>query len=216
MIDQKLQGAIDRICRRIFSAIAIGRKTTGDDSGNVQTHQIKIGADEIKDNTPRLAEFGFTSMPPDGSDFVVLFSGGDRLNGIIIASGDIATRLKNLQPGESALYDSAGKHIYLKSDKIEVDAKNQPVSIINASTIDITTTGNVTVNCGGDLTLNVTGNINSSAAKWSHDGEMEITGKLSATDEITSSVDVKANGISLKTHVHGGVYSGTSTTGVPQ
>jgi phage baseplate assembly protein V len=152
-----LLGAIERIGRRVMTVIGRGRKTTGNDAGNVQMLQVRLGADEVRDNTPRLAEFGFASMPPDGADLIVLFVGGDRSNGVIIASGDITTRMKNLAPGESALYDSLGKHVYLKIDQIEIDAKNQPVNIINATTVTINGSGNVTVNCGGNLLANVTG-----------------------------------------------------------
>ncbi len=165
MSEQSIRGALERIGRRVMTTIGRGRKTTGDDAGNVQTLQVKLGQNEIRDNTPRLAEFGFTSMPPDGADLVVLFIGGDRSNGVIIASGDIATRMKNLQPGESALYDSLGKHVYLKADQIEIDAKNQPVNIINATTVTIDASSDVTVNCGGNLLANVTGSATVEANK---------------------------------------------------
>jgi phage baseplate assembly protein V len=188
-------GAIERIGRRILTMIGRGRKTTGDDSGNVQMLQVKLGADEVRDKTPRLAEFGFASMPPDGADLVVLFIGGDRSNGVIIASGDIATRMKNLQPGESALYDSLGKHVYLKADQIEIDANNQPVNVINATTVTVGASGNVTVNCGANLTANVTGTatiaaqtVNVSASSSASvttpaatvNGNLTVTGTISA------------------------------------
>jgi phage baseplate assembly protein V len=41
-------------------------------------------------------------------------------------------------------------------------------------------------------------------------GDVEVTGKITATD------DVIAAGISLTQHIHGGVQSGGSSTGVPQ
>lgn len=159
MNEHRVMGVLERIGRRIMTTIGQGRKTTGDDSGNVQLLQVKLGQNELRDNTPRLAEFGFTSMPPDGADLVVLFVGGDRSNGVIIASGDISTRLKNLKPGESALYDSIGKHIHLKADQIEVDAKSQPVNIVNATTVTINASGDVALNCGGNLTATVTGGV---------------------------------------------------------
>ena len=156
-----IDAALERLGRRLLNLVGRGRKTTGDDSGNVQMLQARLGVNEIRDNTPRLAEFGFTSMPPDGADLVLLCIGGDRSNAVIIATGHIATRMKNLQPGESALYDSLGKHVYLKSTEIEVDAGGQPVNIINASTVTITASTSVTVNAP-DSTINgnatVTGN----------------------------------------------------------
>jgi phage baseplate assembly protein V len=189
-----IRGALDRIGRRVMTLVGGGRKTTGRDDGNVQLLQARLGEAEVRDNLPRLAEFGFTSMPPDGSDMVVLFVGGDRSNGVVIATGHIATRMKNLAPGESALYDSLGKHVYLKADRIEVDAKGQLVNVINASDVNVNASGTVTVNAAGvvincDVTVN--GNVHASG-------------------------DVTAAGISLHNHTHSGVKAGGDSTGAPQ
>lgn len=45
-------------------------------------------------------------------------------------------------------------------------------------------------------------------------GDVSVSGKVEAQGEVTSSVDVKGGGISLIGHVHGGVTSGGSMTGV--
>lgn len=150
--------AINRLTRRVLGVVGIGRITTGSDTGNVQMAQVRLGNNEIHDNTPRLGEFGFASMPPNGADVVVLFVGGDRSNGVIIATGDIATRMKNLQPGESALYDSQGKHVYLEASQIEIDAKNQPVNIINGGAVTVNGTAINLVGGGGTPIGIVNGN----------------------------------------------------------
>lgn len=46
-------------------------------------------------------------------------------------------------------------------------------------------------------------------------GDIELTGKLTATGDITTGANVTANGTSLHTHVHSGVQSGTANTGNP-
>jgi phage baseplate assembly protein V len=200
--DNIFRSALERIGRRVITAIAVGRKTTGRDDGNVQYLQARLGADEIRDDLPRLAEFGFTSMPPDGSDLVVLYVGGDRSNGVVIASGHIATRMTNLAPGESALYDALGKHVYLKKDGLEIDAKGQPVTIVNASDITATASGNLTFNIGGTVTVNAAAvQINCNVGV---DGQVDVTG------------DAIAAGISLDHHVHGGVKAGGDNTAGPQ
>jgi phage baseplate assembly protein V len=189
-----IRGALDRIGRRVMTMVAGGRKTTGRDDGNVQLLQARLGEAEVRDDLPRLAEFGFASMPPDGSDLVVLFVGGDRSNGVVIASGHIATRMRNLQPGESALYHADGKHVYLKADRIEVDAKGQLVNVINASDVNVTASGTVTVNAAG-VTINC---------------DVAVNGSVHASGDVT------AAGISLHNHVHGGVKAGADNTGAPQ
>ncbi len=144
--------------KRILSMIGTGRKTTGTDSESVQMMQIRMGGNEVRDNTPRLAEFGLASNPPDGSDVTVLFLGGDRSNGVVIATGHQATRLKNLLPGESALYDSIGKKIHLSSTGIVIEAAGQSVTINNASAVTIASSGPITLN--GNVRVN--GNITAS------------------------------------------------------
>ncbi|MCA8880389.1 MAG: phage baseplate assembly protein V [Rhodobacteraceae bacterium] len=53
-------------------------------------------------------------------------------------------------------------------------------------------------------------------AKLKIEADLEIDGTIDITGNVTSAADVVASGISLKTHVHGGVVSGGSTTAGPQ
>lgn len=46
-------------------------------------------------------------------------------------------------------------------------------------------------------------------------GDVTITGNVSVTGKITASADVIAAGISLKSHKHGGVSTGSAQTGAP-
>ena len=48
------------------------------------------------------------------------------------------------------------------------------------------------------------------------EGDIKITGDVDTTGLVTVSEDVVAAGISLVTHVHGGVTPGGSTTDGPQ
>lgn len=130
--------SIQRVYQRILHIVGRGRITTGNDSGAVQSQQVQLGLDEIKDNIPRLAEFGLTSMPPVGSDAVLVFIGGDRSNGAIIATGHQASRPKNLAPGETMLYSQDGKSIYITAaGGIVVEAKGQAVTVSNATVVTI-------------------------------------------------------------------------------
>lgn len=47
-------------------------------------------------------------------------------------------------------------------------------------------------------------------------GDLDVTGSISATGTVTGAIDVIGGGISLKSHVHGGVTTGTGTTGAAQ
>lgn len=130
--------AIQRLYQRLLHTIGRGRVTTGNDGGSVQTQQVQLGQDEIKDSVPRLAEFGLTSMPPVGSDAVLVFIGGDRSNGAIVATGHQASRPKGLKAGETMLYSQDGKSVYLTAaGGIVVEAKGQTVTVNSASTVTI-------------------------------------------------------------------------------
>jgi phage baseplate assembly protein V len=160
-----MRAAFDRLSRRLLSMVGRGRVTAVDDTGNVQMVQVKFNDGELRDNTPRLAEFGFTSFPPNGTDMVVLFIGGDRSNGVAIASGHIQTRMKNLQAGESAIYDSIGKYIYLTQTGIVIEAKNQPVTVNDATTVTINAA--TAIQCNTPI-LRVTGDIIDNTGTNSH------------------------------------------------
>ncbi|EHJ8971185.1 phage baseplate assembly protein [Salmonella enterica] len=136
-----------------------GRVTSLNDTEGVQKIQYAAPG-EVKSDTPRLAEFGFSSGLPVGSDVVMVFPGGDRTNGVIIASGHQATRFRNLKPGEAVMYDQWGHTIMLKESGIEVNAAGDDVTVNNAGTLKVVasacvlldtplvkTTGDILDNC---------------------------------------------------------------------
>lgn len=151
------EGALRRLWRRVQLVIGRGRVTFSDDTGNVQRHQVRLGSLEVRDNTARLAEFGFTSRPPVGSDVVVLFAAGDRTNAVVIATGHQETRPKGLKEGETQVYDQWGKYVYFTQDGgIVVEAKGTPVTVNNATTVTINASEKVLMNTP---LLEVTGDI---------------------------------------------------------
>lgn len=71
-----------------------------------------------------------------------------------------------------------------------------------------------TLSGGIKLTLDSAGiNIKGNTAI---DGNLTVSGKIEASGDITSGGDIVAGTISLKQHIHGGVTSGSGTTGTPQ
>lgn len=115
-----------------------GRVTFADDSKTAQLLQVKLNDSETRDATPRIAEFGFTSMPPNGSDVLIVFMGGDRSKGVVVATGHQASRPVGLASGESMVYDLWGKSVYLTKDGgIVVEAQGTPVTVNNATVVTI-------------------------------------------------------------------------------
>jgi phage baseplate assembly protein V len=127
-----------RIWRRLQLMSGWGRVSFADDSRSAQMLQVSLNDSEARDGTPRIAEFGLTSVPPAGSDVLVVFLGGDRSKGVVVATGHQASRPLGLKAGETMLYDLWGKHVYLtEADGIVVEAGGAPVTVNNSTTVTI-------------------------------------------------------------------------------
>ena len=126
---------LEKLWRRMLFVVGRGRIMTGDDTGAVQMLQVKFNDHETRDNTPRVAEYGFASRPLPGCHAIVLFVAGDRSNGVVVGTNDQTNRLKNLVPGEAAMYTDLGQTIYLKRTGTVIDCAGLPLSIINAPTV---------------------------------------------------------------------------------
>jgi phage baseplate assembly protein V len=141
---------IEAVFRRIQMMFGRGRVTYTDDSGPVQKMQVRLSGLETSDGRVRMAEFGFTSNPPIGSDVLTLHVSGDRGAGTVFATNHQQSRPTGLLAGESKLYSQDGKYVYMTAASgITVEAKGQDVVVNDAR--------NVVWNCSGNFTLNVGG-----------------------------------------------------------
>lgn len=145
-----------RLPHSIRALVGIGRLKLTDDTGSVQTAQIDLGqstggdGQAVRDKTPLLSHFGFTSRPPKDADAVVVSLNGDRSGGIIIAVGHQTYRLKNLNEGEAALYDMWGNTVVLTEAGIIVTHTDK-VRIV-APLLEVT--GDIVDQCdSNDVTL---------------------------------------------------------------
>lgn len=177
-------GIMARLWRRIQLTTSWGRVTFSDDSKTAQLLQVKLNDSETRDNTPRVAEFGFTSRPPAGSDVVVLFLGGDRSKGVVIGTAHQVSRPNGLGEGETQVYDLWGKSIYLtKEGGIVIEAQGTPVTVNNATT--------VTINASDKVLLNTP--------------LLEVSGDIKAGGEISDKVRaMSADRAIYNGHTHGG------------
>lgn len=145
--------AIERLLRRSLMMIGRGRVNTVNDSGPVQTVQVQLGATEIADNIPRLAEYGFTSNPPAQTDCLVVFLRGERSSGVIVGTNNQTARKKAIAVGEVAIYDNQGQFIHITRAGIVINGAGKPVTITGAPNISLDSSGNL-VTAGNISDLN--------------------------------------------------------------
>lgn len=132
-----MMGLIQRLSHRLQAMVGRGKVLLVNDSGTVQTLQVQLGALELRDGIARLAEYGFTSAPPAGSDAVAVYINGDRSNGVVIATGNQTYRLKGLGDGDAALYDSRGQSVWLTKDGIVFNGAGLPLVIRDTPTVTL-------------------------------------------------------------------------------
>ncbi|EER47728.1 phage baseplate assembly protein V [Actinobacillus minor NM305] len=155
---------------------------------DIQQVQVSGLADETIQDLELMQHFGFTSVPPAGTQVVVIPLGGKTTHGIIVATENGSFRVKNLKNGEVAIYDSSGSTIILKNNRVidvECDAYN-----VKCKTYQVTASEGATIN--GDLT--------------------QAVGSFSTSGDVTASGDVSANGTSLSTHKHNEQGDGRPTS----
>lgn len=177
-----------RVANRMRMLIARAVVRLVNDAGGIQVLQVSALKGETRAQLERFQEYGFTSHPLPGAEAVVLFPGGDRAHGLVLAVDDRRYRLRALAPGEVALYTDEGDTIVFKRDR----------------KIEITSGGEVTVS-GATLVR-----IESAAAL-----ELEgATVAIAASSAITlTAPSVEIQGIEFMDHQHTGVATGGGNTG---
>jgi phage baseplate assembly protein V len=141
--------ALRPIAGRLQMMIGRGVVSAADDAPQAQALQIELLADEVQDGVERFQGYGFTSHPHPGAEAVVVAVGGTRSHVIVVQVEDRRYRLKNLAPGEVALFDDLGQVIHLKRDgiaiasplKVSIDAPEIAVTgdtvTVDADTVDV-------------------------------------------------------------------------------
>ncbi len=85
-----------------------------DDTKQMQELQLQLLADELGDGAEHFQPYGFTSNPQPGAEAIVGSIGGNRSHLVALVVDDRRYRLKNMAPGEVALYTDEGDYIWFK------------------------------------------------------------------------------------------------------
>ena len=167
----------------------------GDDSTSYPTGQCSYNGKQA--TFTRLLPYGLSSLEPENSFVFVINSQGQEAVKFGIPSA-MQDRFKNLKQGEVAIYNSRTQtYVILYEDG------TFKINCSGLITGDVEITGNVQI--GGNL--NVDGNA-------SVGGTLGVTGATTASTISCTAITV--NGLDFSTHVHGGVDTGSGTSGGPQ
>lgn len=131
----ELQRFVAPIKRRV--ALVVGRavlEAVADGTG-LQLVQLTAGKDEVLDGVERVQNYGFTSVPDQGAEVVILCVGGNRGQAIAVAVDDSRERKKGLQPGDVAVYRKGGDYILLNADGVKIHSSGKVV--VDAATVEL-------------------------------------------------------------------------------
>ena len=211
---------------RLQQMLRVGRVKLVDESGPIGRVQIdegdlgKSGGRRIIDKVARVAHFGFAAVPPIGSEVMLASPAGDRTQTIAIGSNHQPSRLKDLKPGDSGIYDVRGAKVTLTADGLLIDCAGLPALVQNCPTITLHATEKVTVDAPlvevlHDLTVGGDASIAGTAAIT---GDTTVGGALNTSGEITgdsggSIVTLGGLHVAYNAHKHGGVKTGSDTSG---
>jgi phage baseplate assembly protein V len=162
--------ALDNAIRNM---IARGVLETSTDQRGVQVLGLSLLDGERKDNLEKFGQYGFSSVPMDEAEAIVIFPGGDRSSGIVIATEQRDSRMTGLLSGETSIYTNAGNSIIIHMDgsieitaieQVQVWAKRLLVDVeedvtVNAKLAVVNTEETVTVNAKGDVAVNTEANV---------------------------------------------------------
>ena len=178
----------------------IGSVTLTDDTGDMQMLQVTERtaghgiADRIMDKVRRVAEFGFASVPPIGSEALVARRNGERSQSMVIGTNHRASRPRNLQPGDTCLYDVRGAKVQLTENGLLIDCAGLPAVLQNCPTVTVTATEKILL----DAPLT------------------ECTGNFKADKLLTGDgtpIELGALRDAYNAHKHTGVSTGSGTSG---
>lgn len=116
----------DLVTRAVVSRVTEGK--------GMQLLQVKL-LEEAHDGAEHFQPYGFTAVPLAGAEAVMLSAGGFRNHLLIVAVSDRRYRKKDLQPGESALYNNAGAYWWLKTG--DVIEGNKPIDLVDGAVVKV-------------------------------------------------------------------------------
>lgn len=173
-MSQALQRLLRPLAQRLQLMVGRAVLQLVNDGTAMQSVQVSLLADELRDNVERWQNYGFTSHPVPGAEAVALSVAGSRDHVIVVAVDDRRYRLKGLAEGEVAIYTDEGDHIVIK--------RGGTIEVVAATKVQITAP---LVECSGNLIVRGTLQV---------DGHAELNADLHVDGDIASGANFTAAG----------------------
>lgn len=100
--------------RRVLLMIGRGVLDLLDEQNGKLLAQVQLLDRQVRARLEVLQHYGFASRPLPGAETAVMFVGGNRHHGLVIATDDKRYRLRGMANGEVALYTDEGDVVHLK------------------------------------------------------------------------------------------------------
>lgn len=200
---------------KIMGLVRFGNVNSFDDTGTFQSAQVETMRDVVKDNVPRIQNYGFSSNPQPGSEAIVVNVGADQSGSVIIACENRQYRFKGLNSGEVVMYTDEGDKIHFQRGRI-IDIETGTLTINATTAVNITSPKvsiSKDVSIGGNSTIAGNESIGGNVAIT---GNETITGSSTATGGYTTAATVKAATVAtgaLTGSAGGALATDISTTG---
>ena len=131
-----------------------------DDSGSQQLLDLSALKGDRPRKVPRVMNFGFSSSPPEGADFLLLALGGGSSRAMAIGGEHQQYRPKGIPAGSTILYDAYGSAISLVEANIRIvhatEIRMEAPAIVLVGTIrmnNVDGEGGVTLTPNGDIVV---------------------------------------------------------------
>lgn len=178
---------IQDLSKRVKSTVARAVLEELSDAQGVQLGKFSFLAGEVRNNVERLENYGFSSVPPEDSEAIVIFPNGDRSRGYVVACDSRADRPKDKKKGETYIWTKFGHKIYLKENG-DIDIYSPQKTILIAE-------DEINITSGAKTVLNSTGDVEVTAPKvLLTTPECQITGNLVVGGNATAAGVVTGSG----------------------
>lgn len=168
-VTRKMLADLERLLRplsnRVANSIARAVVSRVTDASALQGLQIEVLRGETRDNAERFQQYGFSSVPLEGAEAVVLFPNGNRTHPLVVAVDDrryrptgrpegevnvyhhTGSRMRMLASGDVEVVPAPGGHVYVRSEggstdrlvtRTEFNAHTHPVSGVTAGAAAVT------------------------------------------------------------------------------